>query len=114
MEEVTDSLTVDESRISRFYLLPKIHKGLSSVKGHPIIPNCCSIAEHILEYLDHQLNPLISFTRSYVKDTNHLLARLSKLGIILDGVFLCTVDVMVLYPSIPHEEGLEAIREALG
>ena len=26
---------------------------------------------------------------------------------------LCTVDVVGLYPSIPHGEGLEAIREAL-
>ena len=26
---------------------------------------------------------------------------------------LCTVDVVGLYPSIPHGKGLEAIREAL-
>lgn len=26
---------------------------------------------------------------------------------------LCTVDVMGLYPNIPHEEGLQAIRAAL-
>ena len=31
-----------------------------------------------------------------------------------DGALLCTVDVVGLYPSIPHREGLEAIREALG
>ena len=35
----------------------------------------------------------------------------------LDGLpedaILCTVDVVGLYPSIPHEEGLEALREAL-
>ena len=40
--------------------------------------------------------------------------RLGKLGSIPDGAFLCTVDVVGLYPSIPHGEGLEAMREALG
>ena len=25
-----------DSRLGRFYLLPKIHKGLSSVKGRPV------------------------------------------------------------------------------
>ena len=32
LEEVTDYLQVKDSRLGRFYLLPKIHKGLSSVK----------------------------------------------------------------------------------
>ena len=33
--EVTDFLKVNYSTLGRFYLLPKIHKGLSSVKGRP-------------------------------------------------------------------------------
>ena len=32
LEEVTDYLKVKDSKLGRFYLLPKIHKGLSSVK----------------------------------------------------------------------------------
>ena len=93
--------------------MPKIHKGLSSVKGRPVISNSGTITEHISEYLDHHLNPLVSQSRSYVKDTNHFLSRLSKLGKIPEGALLCTVDVVGLCPSIPHGEGLEAIREAL-
>ena len=111
LEEVTDYLQVKDSRLGRFYLL--IHKGLSSVKGRPVISNCGTITEHISEYLDHHLNPLVSQSRSYVKDTNHFLSRLSKLGKIPEGALLCTVDVVGLYPSIPQGEGLEAIREAL-
>ena len=68
--------------------------------------SCGSITEQISEYLDHHINPLVSFTRSYVKDTNHVLAKLGKLGSIPDGAILCTVDVVGLYPSIPHGEGL--------
>ena len=113
LEEVTKYLEVKDSRLGRFYLLPKIHKGLSSVKGRPVISNSGTITEHISEYLDHHLNPLVSQSRSYVKDTNHFLSRLSKLGKIPEGALLCTVDVVGLYPSIPHGEGLEAIREAL-
>ena len=94
-------------------MLPKIHKGLSSVKGRPVISNSGTITEHMSEYLDHHLNPLVSQSRSYVKDTNHFLSRLSKLGKIPEGALLCTVDVVGLYPSIPHGEGLEAIRGAL-
>ena len=68
---MTDYLQVKDSRLGRFYLSPKVHKGLSSVKGRPVISNCGTITEHISEYLDHHLNPLVSQSRSYVKDTNH-------------------------------------------
>ena len=74
LEEVTDYLPVKDSRLGRFYLLPKIHKGLSSVKGRPVISNCGTVTEHISEYLDHHLNALVSQSRSYVKDTNHILS----------------------------------------
>ena len=113
LEEVTEYLEVKDSRLGRFYPLPKIHKCLSSVKGRPVISNSGTITEHTSEYLDHHLNPLVSQSRSYVKDTNHFLSRLSKLGKIPEGALLCTVDVVGLYPSIPYREGLEAIKEAL-
>ena len=102
LEEVTDYLKVKDSNLGRFYLLPKIHKGLSRVKGRPVISNNGTITEHMSQYLDHHLNPLVSQSRSYVKDTNHFLSRLSKLGKIPEKALLCTVDVVGLYPSIPH------------
>ena len=30
-----------------------------------------------------------------------------------DDVILCTIDVVGLYPNIPHDEGLTAMRKAL-
>ena len=30
------------------------------------------------------------------------------------GAILCIIDVVGLYPHIPHNEGLEALKEALG
>ena len=47
---------------------------------------------------------------SYIKDTNHFLHKISELGEIPNDAFLCTIDVVGLYPSIPHEEGLEALE----
>ena len=113
LKEVTDFLKVNEGKLGRFYLLPKIHKGLNGVKGRPVISNCGTVTENISEYLDHHLNPLVSLSRSYIKDTNHFLSKLGEIGRIPEGAILCTVDVVGLYPSIPHGEGLEAIREAL-
>ena len=48
-----------------------------------------------------------------IKDTNHFLKKLSELGEIPEDVILCKVDVVGLYPSIPHEKGLEALKGAL-
>ena len=113
LDEVAGYLEVNNPRLGRFYLLPKIHKGLSNVKGRPVISNCGTSTNNVSEYLDYHLNPLVSQSRSYVKDTNNFLSNIGNIGTIPEGAILCTVDVVGLYPSIPHREGLEAIREAL-
>ena len=41
------------------------------------------------------------------------MKKLSSLPKLNDNVLLCTVDVVGLYPSIPHQDGLDAIRSAL-
>ena len=38
LEEVTDYLQVKDSRLGRFYLLPKIHKGLIVLRGDQSFP----------------------------------------------------------------------------
>ena len=35
------------------------------------------------------------------------------IGTLPEGAILCTVDVVGLYPHIPHDEGLQAVKEAL-
>ena len=56
--------------MGRFYLLPKIHKGLDGVKGRPVISIYGTFTEHISEYLDHHLNPLVCQGKTYIKDAN--------------------------------------------
>ena len=112
-EKTLEYLMVNSPRLGRFYLLPKIHKRLNSIPGRPVISDCGFFTENISEFLDFHLQPLAKKVKSYIKDTNHFLQKIHNLGELPEDAILCTVDVVGLYPSIPHEEGLEALREAL-
>ena len=50
---------------------------------------------------------------SYIKDSGYFINKTKNLSNIPDNAILVTVDVVGLYPSIPHEAGLRALREAL-
>ena len=93
-------------KFARFYLLPKIHKRLHEVPGRPVISNRGFYTENIPSFLDHHLQPLAQRVKSYIKDTNHFLNKIKKIGKLPEGAILCTIDVVGLYPNIPHGEGL--------
>ena len=57
---------------------------------------------------------LVPNIASYIKDTNDFLRKLKNVGTLPDGAILFTIDVVGLYPHIPHDEGLQALREAPG
>ena len=95
------------------YLLPKIHKRLHNVPGRPVISNCGSPTEKCSEFLDHHLKPIMQKGWSYIKDSGDFINKTKNLSIIPDNAILVTADVVGLYPSIPHEAGLRALREAL-
>ena len=48
---------------------------------------------------------------SYIKDTNDFPSKLKNLEKKRENGFLVTDDVIGLYPSIPHDEGLEVLRK---
>ena len=48
-----------------------------------------------------------------MKDTKHILRKIKSLGQLSKGAILCTIDVVALYPNIPHEEGLASFRMLL-
>ena len=52
-------------------------------------------------------------SKSYVRDTSHFLQRIGNLGEIPESAILVTMDVEALYPSIPHDAGLQALAEKL-
>ena len=50
----------------------------------------------------------------YIKDTNDFwISFVLYENYIPDNILLCTVDVVGLYPNIPHEEGLSSLRKRL-
>lgn len=68
-EFTAKSLLKQDYRIPIFYILPKIHKLGFPHPGHPIISGCNSLLDPLSKYLDFFLQPLVSLTPSYLKDT---------------------------------------------
>ena len=94
-------------------MLPKIHKRLSNVPGRPVISNCGAATEKVSAFLDLHLKPIMQAGKSYLRDTDDFLTKIKQLGPIPEGAILVTADVAGLYPNIPHEDGLNALKETL-
>ena len=99
------------SNVGKLYLLPKIHKRLSNVLGHLLISNCGTPTEKVSEFLDHHLQPVMKEGKSYIKDIANFLDKLKDLCEIPGGAILVAADVVGLYTSIPHSEGLEVLQK---
>ena len=50
---------------------------------------------------------------SYIKDSGDFLRKIKQIKNVLGNSILVTADVVVLYPSIPHQLGLKTLEEAL-
>ena len=94
-------------------MLPKIHKRLYSVPGRPVISNSGYYTENISAFLDFHLQPVAKEVKSYIKDANDFLRRIRDLPELPKDSILCTIDVVGLYPNIPHEFGLNSLRKSL-
>ena len=112
-DKILNYLMVNDPRLGRFYLLPKIHKRLNSVPGRPVISNCGYLTENISSFLDFHLQPLAKKIKSFIKDSNDFLCKLRDLPPLPENALLCSIDVVGLYPSIPHGAGLQAMKKAL-
>ena len=90
------------TNLGKLYQLPKIHKGLCKGPGRPVISNCGTPTEKVLEFLDHHLQPIMKQGESYIRDTGDFLAKLKAAGDVPKGAILVTADIVGLYLSIPH------------
>ena len=102
-----------EAKIGRFYLHPKIHKRLYKVPGRPVVSNSGTPTKTISEFLDFYLQPEVKTLPYVIEDTTDFLCRLKEVGDIQGGAIICSIDVVGLYPHIPHDEGLESMRSVL-
>ena len=73
-------LTQFTMRTSRFYMLPKIHKGTFPPLGRPIISRNGCPSERISSFVDIFLKEISPKGKSYLKDTTHFIQTLEELG----------------------------------
>ena len=99
--------------LGKLYLLPKIHKRFFNVPGRPVISNCGTPTEKVSEFLDYHLKPFMRNGLSYIRDSQHFLERIKTIGNIPENAIFVTADVMGLYPNVPHQAGLNALKNAL-
>ena len=102
-----------DPKFARFYLLPKIHKRLYNVPDRLVV---ISNSGWLLNWKYFTISgPSFKTTSSsgkfYLKETNEFLKKLRSLPKLPDGIILCTMDVVGLYPIILHDEGLSAVRK---
>ena len=69
-DETLDYFLVNNPKLGRFYLLPKIHKRLHNVPGRPVISNSSFFTENISSFRDFHLKPLAQKVKSYIQDKN--------------------------------------------
>ena len=50
---------------------------------------------------------------SCLKDSSDFKNKIKKLGKLSGNITLVTANVVAVYPSVPHEDGLETLRERL-
>lgn len=108
-----DYLCISKPRTPLFYLLPKIHKQTRPPPGRPILSANECPTERISKFVDHFLQPIVSKTRSYIKDTTHFIQKLKSIGTLPEGALLVSMDVTGLYTNIPHLAGKRATARHL-
>ena len=100
------------TNLGKFNRHPKIKKRLENVPERPIISNCGNPTEKVSEFLDFDLNNIMQKGGSYIQDSNDFKSKFKNIDISNDAL-LVNAYVVGLYPSIPHEANLIALREAL-
>ena len=66
-DETLDYFLVNNPKLGRFYLLPKIHERLHNAPGRPLISNSSYFTENNSSFLDFHLKPLFEILYSRYK-----------------------------------------------
>ena len=112
-KKAKNNLSAASPRISRLYLLPKLHK--LGIPGRPIVylpvVHSGSPTKNRSGYVDRFLQPLTRTLKSYIRDTTDFLQKLRGLPVLPPESILVTLDVSSLYTNMPHDEGVNACKE---
>ena len=98
-EKLVDYLYFKRPQLGRFYLLQKIYKRTAT--------------ENISAFLDFHLKPLVTKVSHILEDTRDFLSRITEIKDLPEDALLVSFDVVGLYPHIPHEKGIEIMKQLL-
>ena len=104
-------LWAEHCRTAVFYMLPKIHK--KNIPGRPIVSASSCATEKLSEFIDVLLNPLVTKTSSYVRDTSDFINKISDIDLENKPTIIASLDVCSLYTQIPQLLGLKCIAKVL-
>ena len=74
---------------------------------------CGPATEGMSEIVDFFLQTYLPTIPSFIKDTDDFIRRILNIIDMPSDVLIATLDVMSLYPSIPHNFGLHALNDFL-
>ena len=80
--------------------------------GRPIVSGSGGPTEKISQLVNHFIGPLLPLSQSYIRDSTHLINIFNEF-IVQPGMLLCVLDITSLYINIPHNEGIQSIKEML-
>lgn len=100
----------------KFYTLPKIHKDSWFYpnfipKGRPIVSNSNCESSAAAQFIDYFLQPIVQNINSYIKNTDHFIALISRLQLPHNSI-LFTMDVTSLYTNVPIQPAIDLISKA--
>lgn len=115
-KEMQDLLPPDP-KLPHLFGLPKLHK--AGMPMRPVVSCKSSIMAPAASLIDRLLQPVVSADKRYVRDTKHALRILHQTEDNLRSSevppsdwWLVSYDVVAFYPSVPHQQALEALQEA--
>ena len=73
--------------------------------GRPVISNSGFYTENVSSFIEYHVKPFAQKAKSYIKDTNDFLCKLTSLPPLLDDVILRAIDVVAQCPNIADDGG---------
>lgn len=106
-------LTTDDAlRVPAFYCLPKMHKQ-GAIKGRPIVSSINSATYHTSVYLHNYLVQFRAYIPNICTNSTDVILDMESIDTTDANLVVVCADVASLYPSIPIDYGLQAVRNFL-
>ena len=84
---------------------------VTDLKPRPIIAGPACLTHRLSNFIDILLRPYTKHVRSNLRDTTDFLNNLPKY--VPPNTLLVSFDIETLYSNIPHELGMEAVKQWL-